>query len=88
MSEIYGRPIEIYSYSNKPMRTFHEQCDSGVDPIRLSYHGKSHYNAVVPIGWKQHNCYETEPPGEIENRALSMHHAHNDKPQIDKELPK
>ena len=22
--EIYNRPIEIYAYSNKPMKTFHE----------------------------------------------------------------
>ena len=25
MSEIYGRPIEIFAYSSQPMRTFHEQ---------------------------------------------------------------
>ena len=24
LSEIYGRPIEIYAYSSQPMRTFHE----------------------------------------------------------------
>ena len=24
LSEIYRRPIEIYAYSNEPMRTFHE----------------------------------------------------------------
>jgi OTU domain-containing protein 5 len=24
LSEIYNRPIEIYAYSNQPMRTFHE----------------------------------------------------------------
>jgi OTU domain-containing protein 5 len=24
LSEIYGRPIEIYAYSAQPMRTFHE----------------------------------------------------------------
>ena len=24
MSEIYGRPIEIYAYRNVPLRTFHE----------------------------------------------------------------
>ena len=25
LSEMYNRPIEIYAYSNVPMRTFHEQ---------------------------------------------------------------
>ena len=24
LSEIYNRPVEIYAYSNEPMRTFHE----------------------------------------------------------------
>jgi OTU domain-containing protein 5 len=24
ISEIYNRPIELYAYSSKPMRTFHE----------------------------------------------------------------
>ena len=27
LSEIYGRPIEIYAYSSQPMRTFHEQAE-------------------------------------------------------------
>lgn len=38
LSEIYNRPIEIYAYSNEPMRTFHEQ-GGNEEPIRLSYHG-------------------------------------------------
>lgn len=28
LSEIYDRPIEIYAYSAKPMRTFHETSQS------------------------------------------------------------
>lgn len=73
LSEIYGRPIEIYSYSNQPMRTFHEHCDSQVDPIRLSYHGKSHYNAVVPYGWTKDRIYVQELPGIIEDRVISLY---------------
>lgn len=38
LSEIYNRPIEIYAYSNEPMRTFHE-IGGKEHPIRLSYHG-------------------------------------------------
>lgn len=47
-SEIYGIPIEIYAYDDKPMRTFHE-ISSGITsimPARLSYHGHSHFNSV------------------------------------------
>jgi hypothetical protein len=49
MSEIYARPIEIYAYDVKPMKTFHEEGD--VTPFRLSYHGNSHYNSIVPKEW-------------------------------------
>ena len=31
LSEIYGRPIEIYAYSSEPTRTFHEQAEEGQD---------------------------------------------------------
>ena len=62
ISEIYNRPIEIYSGSKKPLKTFHENIkefnlkDSQnkdnknfqKSPIRISYHGNEHYNSVVP----------------------------------------
>ena len=80
LSEIYNRPIEIYSNSTKPLKTFHENQnefkrdnyernikendnkgnnnnninDNDIDnddyimPIRISYHGKNHYNSIVP----------------------------------------
>ena len=56
------------------MRTFHEHCDSQVEPIRLSYHGKSHYNAVVPVGWTSDRVYERETPGVVEDRAIARYH--------------
>ena len=51
LSEIYNRPIQLFAYSGIPMRTFHEVLDpnSRVQPIRLSYHGQSHYNSVYYI---------------------------------------
>jgi len=50
-SEIYGCPIEIYAYDDKPMRTFHENTiiKEGQRPITLSYHGRSHYNSVSEL---------------------------------------
>ena len=59
-SEIYGRPIEIYMGSGKPLKTFHENQyyydttqnkDSKYlsTPIRLSYHKQNHYNSIIPL---------------------------------------
>lgn len=53
-SELFGRPIEVYSYSATPA-TIIDPYDSPtvptreVEPIRLSFHRGSHYNAVQPI---------------------------------------
>ena len=49
ISEIYNCPIEIYAYSNEPMRTFHEAGMNSSEPIRMSYHGRSHYNSVSEV---------------------------------------
>lgn len=72
-SEIYDRPIEIYAYSSKPMKTFHEQNGDGelVTPLRLSYHGGSHYNCIVPIDWTCSEALITNEPGLIEEEAIS-----------------
>lgn len=59
LSEIYNRPIEIYSGSDKPLKTFHENKNdfnlknkdnknSKIQPIRISYHGNKHYNSIIP----------------------------------------
>lgn len=63
ISEIYNRPIEIYEYNINPINVFHPKtsglsssggCSSSEKkeedtnaPIRLSYHGSTHYNAVI-----------------------------------------
>ena len=51
IAEMYKRSIKIYAYSSEPMRTFYETQDSSKEPFRLSYHGKSHYNSIMPISW-------------------------------------
>ena len=71
LSEIYNRPIEIYAYSNVPMRTFHEQ-DEGAEPFRLSYHGKSHYNSVISHDWCFDNIYIKSKPGKMEDEAIQL----------------
>ena len=91
ISEIYNRPIEIYSGSNKPLKTFHENIKEfnlkdekeenkkiKISPIRISYHGKEHYNSVVPTKfdfdiWR---CYKdnmiNKTPGEYEDKVLKL----------------
>ncbi|VDL78438.1 unnamed protein product [Nippostrongylus brasiliensis] len=47
ISEMFARPIEIYEYSENPRNIFYPAIaplDVNV-PIRLSYHGSSHYNS-------------------------------------------
>lgn len=47
LSEMYNRPIHIYSYSTEPINIFHGNYDSDQPPIRLSYHHGNHYNSLV-----------------------------------------
>ncbi|EPS67745.1 hypothetical protein M569_07026, partial [Genlisea aurea] len=47
LSEMYNRPIHIYSYSTDPINTFHGSYQTDVPPIRLSYHRGNHYNSLV-----------------------------------------
>jgi hypothetical protein len=46
LSEIFSRPIEVYARSEQPINTFQssEGASSDVPPLRLSYHGRNHYN--------------------------------------------
>jgi hypothetical protein len=68
---MYNRPIEIFAYSNEPMRTFHES-EGKYEPFRLSYHGQSHYNLVVPFTWTKEDVFVSQEPGEVEKYALQM----------------
>ena len=91
VSEIYNRPIEIYSGSDKPLKTFHENVNEfkskderdntiqkvqKICPIRISYHGKEHYNSVIPTKlnldiWKLYKDSMIErAPGEYEDEIL------------------
>lgn len=48
-SELFNRPIEVYvpERGASPINIFHGAYRSGNAPIRVSYHGRSHYNAVI-----------------------------------------
>ncbi|XP_073269994.1 OVARIAN TUMOR DOMAIN-containing deubiquitinating enzyme 6-like [Primulina huaijiensis] len=47
LSEMYNRPIHIYSYSTEPINIFHGSYTTDTPPIRLSYHHGNHYNSLV-----------------------------------------
>ncbi|XP_065865758.1 OVARIAN TUMOR DOMAIN-containing deubiquitinating enzyme 6 [Euphorbia lathyris] len=47
LSEMYNRPIHIYSYSTEPINIFHGSYNTDVPPVRLSYHHGNHYNSLV-----------------------------------------
>lgn len=48
MSEMYNRPVELYCYETKPINIYNsEQINNGYQPLRLSYHRYSHYNAIL-----------------------------------------
>jgi len=69
LSEIYDRSIQIYAYSGEPMRTFHEVNSNNQEPIRLSYHGSSHYNSIKKIGQENDGLLDNEP-GVLEDVVL------------------
>lgn len=62
------------------MRTFHEQIQEGdaqVQPIRVSYHGRNHYNAIVPTDWDPvTHRYIQEVEGIVESQALQLAEEH------------
>ncbi|GMI89023.1 otubain-like deubiquitinase 1 [Hibiscus trionum] len=47
LSEMYNRPIHIYSYSIEPINIFHGSYNTETPPVRLSYHHGNHYNSLV-----------------------------------------
>ncbi|KAA3458622.1 OTU domain-containing protein 5-like isoform X1 [Gossypium australe] len=47
LSEMYNRPIHIYSYSIESINIFHGSYNTDTPPIRLSYHHGNHYNSLV-----------------------------------------
>lgn len=46
ISELYQRPIYIYTTDDKPMNIFQNHYETDNEPLRLSYHYGNHYNSV------------------------------------------
>jgi hypothetical protein len=68
MCEIYGRPVEIYACDVTSTMPTHVYSQGRRErPIRLSYHSKSHYNAIVDLSAPKQAALE---PGVTENNFL------------------
>lgn len=68
MSEIYSRRVEIYAYNTEPMKTYQRHL-GGSNPIRISYHCRSHYNSMVFPDLQQQ--WLRSQPGVWEDRAIA-----------------
>lgn len=69
LSEIYDCPIEIYTTSNKAIKTFNEESHEHSEPIRLLYLQRNHYDAIVYDD--KHGPLHGVAFGGIEREALS-----------------
>lgn len=60
------------------MKTFHETREGGEAPnrvFRLSYHGNSHYNSIIPADWEESKMrsrcfFDPFTEGQIEREAI------------------
>lgn len=81
MSEMYNRPVELYCYDMTPINIYNaEQINNGYDPLRLSYHRYSHYNAIydpykssvgVGLGLAGYRPEEFDPTKQVKD-AMQM----------------
>eukprot|EP01102_Stenamoeba_stenopodia_P022004 TRINITY_DN9018_c0_g1_i1.p1 TRINITY_DN9018_c0_g1~~TRINITY_DN9018_c0_g1_i1.p1 ORF type:complete len:353 (+),score=85.14 TRINITY_DN9018_c0_g1_i1:243-1301(+) len=47
ISELYNRPIEVYTDEPTPLNIFHSSYNTDNPPMRLWYNGINHYNSLV-----------------------------------------
>jgi len=71
LSEMYDMPIQIYAYSNTPMRTFSESRNSSGKVIMLSYHRSSHYNSIVDLDVEPSKRIISDSLGTLEELAIA-----------------
>lgn len=48
-SELYNRSVFIYADGIKPLKTFHEEREEKRLKVNISYHGRAHYNSLLPV---------------------------------------
>lgn len=67
ISEVYQRPIEVYAFQSVPIHVY-TQKGTG-QPIRLSYHFRSHYNSIVEEN--QIFSLSDSVPGAFESKTIA-----------------
>ena len=75
MAELYAMPIEIFEYTVTPARVFNKEKTRRAKYglfLRLSYHSKNHYNAVVPANKSKRTAIYSQEPGMIENQRITL----------------
>ena len=67
-SIMYRRPVNVHVMDLKPeFQICYDVSFKGNAPIRLSYEGGDHYNAIVPVN----HCFVPSRPGLMEMTTLS-----------------
>lgn len=88
ISELYNRNVEVYAYGVEPINTFTSQGNTDA-PIRVSYHGNIHYNAIhdpnrpsfgVGLG------FAGLMPGEADRSQVEKAKALSEQASVDQEL--
>lgn len=90
MSEMYNRNIEVYSYDDVPINTFRIEGSTDA-PIRVSYHGGVHYNAVVDPNLSTFGVglgFSDLKPGEADAKLMKQAMQASDEELLEKELLK
>jgi len=77
ISEIYNKPIEIYAYSDEPLKIYSNDLknlpnNSNRVPIRLSYHFNGHYNSIINPNTHDYHIEKQKMPGDIENERIRL----------------
>jgi OTU-like cysteine protease len=71
ISELYNISVEIYIYSTKPAKTFHEESGSK-RKVCLSFHYNSHYNLLLPSKNDHPPLLDSDMIGSYESKKLEQ----------------
>merc|ERR1711916_306749 len=90
MSEIYNRPIEVYSEDVVPLNIFQGRTASSNAPIRLSYHGGNHYNSIIdpasPAFGVGLGITDLDNPGEGDKKLLDRTRQESEREAVEQDL--
>lgn len=71
LSELYNIKIEIYVWSDEPINSFNENCDSEYNTVKQFYRRKNHYDSIKPLKEIHQGIIKVQF-GVIENESLDL----------------